>query len=152
MTVSFSWNRPVTAIINDAVLRDGKTLKYMAVTWHRLYDRFVPMDAGVMAHDAVDYLVEGGEGIIHHKSPYAHYQYEGEKYVDPVTGAAGFLTAGGWFSRAGVAKVPSGEALLYDKSRHPLATKRWDEAAKAAGFGKELAKSLEAYLRAGGSE
>jgi hypothetical protein len=78
--VDFSWERPPKSIINDKVLRNGATLKFAAVTWHKLYDPFVPMDTGLLAHDAIDYLVEGDAGIIHHKAPYASRIYYGEGY------------------------------------------------------------------------
>jgi hypothetical protein len=77
--VEFKWNRPVNQIIEDATGGE-KTLRFIASTWHRLYDPFVPMDTGTLAHDAVDYSIEGDTAIIHHKAPYAHRQYTGEGF------------------------------------------------------------------------
>ena len=73
--VDFQWLRPVKSIINEKVLHNDKTLLFMASTWNRLYDPFVPMDTGLLAHDAVDTYVEGNAGIIHHKAPYAAAVY-----------------------------------------------------------------------------
>lgn len=75
--VIFNWNRPVSQIITDVTGGD-KTLKFMAVTWHRLYDPWVPMDTGTLAHDAIEYSVESGKGVIRHKAPYAGRTYRGE--------------------------------------------------------------------------
>lgn len=69
-----------------------------------------------------------GTGEVHVYDPaveYAHYMYEGEKYVDPVYRKGGFYTEDyGWWSRPGVTKVPSGEPLFYS---NPKAEAHWDE-------------------------
>lgn len=78
VNVDFTWLRPVNQIIADNVLKGNATLLFMASTWNRLYDPFVPMDTGMLAHDAVDTFVEYGVGIIHHKVPYAAKMYYGE--------------------------------------------------------------------------
>lgn len=60
---------------------------------------------------------------------YAHYVYEGEKYVDPVYRVGGFYAPDyGWWSRKGVRKIPSGEPLFYT---NPKAEAHWDEIAMA---------------------
>lgn len=59
--------------------------------------------------------------------PYAHYVYEGEVYVDPQTGKGAFYNPNyGFWSRPGVAKVPSGRQMVYSQ---PNAVSHWDEAA-----------------------
>jgi hypothetical protein len=118
MAVIFKWNKPIGQIITG-VLGDDKTALFAAETWHRLYDKFVPMDSGSLAHDAVDHYVEKGVGIIHHKAPYAYRQYEGESFN-------------------------------FSTEKHPLATARWDEAAKQAGLGATLAKDIQNYIKRGG--
>jgi hypothetical protein len=52
--IDFKWNKSVDKIINDKVLKNGATLKFAAVTWHKLYDPFIPMDTGALAHDTVE--------------------------------------------------------------------------------------------------
>lgn len=73
-----------------------------------------------------------GTGEVHVYDPlveYAHYQYEGEKYVDPVYRKGAFFSPDyGFWSRKGVKKVPSGEPLHYT---NPNATSHWDETAIA---------------------
>ena len=76
--VDFKWNQPINKIIADRV-KNNATLLFMATTWQKLYDPFVPMDTGMMAHDSVDIYVENGEGIIHHKAPYAAANYHGDR-------------------------------------------------------------------------
>ena len=72
-----------------------------------------------------------GSGLVEWNSPYARYQYYGKVMVDPATGAAGFLTEEGWFSRRGASKVLTGRDLQYSKQSHPKACRLWFEAAKA---------------------
>jgi hypothetical protein len=76
------------------------------------------MDTGMLAIGQVDYYTQNGEGIIHHKAPYALRQYEGDNFN-------------------------------FRKTEHPLATARWDVAAKQAGKAKQLAEDTEAYIRRG---
>ena len=73
----FKWSRTVDQIVDEKVNKKGKTLLFMASTWQRLYDPFVPMDTGLLAHDSVDVYVEDGAGVIHHKAPYAAITYYG---------------------------------------------------------------------------
>ena len=53
-------------------------------------------------------------GQLVYPAPYAHYLWVGLKRVDPVTGAAGFLTPEGWRSRKGVSKVRTDVPLNFD--------------------------------------
>lgn len=63
-------------------------------------------------------------------APYAHYQYMGEIYGDPETGAGGYYTDGyGWWSRKDVAKIPTGRSLEYHE---PGTGAKWFETAKQA--------------------
>lgn len=117
--LNFSWLRPKDKIINDRVLHDGKTLMFMASTWWKLYDPFIPMDTGMLAHDTVDVYVQGDVGIIHHKAPYAEDAYN----------AVG---------------------REFRKEKHPLATAKWDEAAKTAGKKDVLIKDTQAFIKKGG--
>ena len=80
--------------------------------------------------------------------PYAAYQYNGEIYVDPKTGAGGFLTDEGWKSRRGVKKVRSGRPLKYQKE-NPYSTDHWDEKAAKAGQLDKLYRTLNDGLSSG---
>ena len=66
---------------------------------------------------------------VYKRQPYAHYLWEGIVYVDPQTGAAGFLLPDGtWRSRAGITKVKSGKSLVFTRAS---AKPHWIEPAKA---------------------
>lgn len=71
--VKLTWNKSTMQIARDT-MGGEQTLRFMAVTWHRLYNQWVPMDTGTLA-DNVDYSVEGNMGIIHHKAPYSDRIY-----------------------------------------------------------------------------
>lgn len=81
-----------------------------------------------------------GSGVVQWKTPYAHYQYEGIKYVDPVSHASrSYIPNVGYRSRQYVRKVPSGEPLQY----HTEGTgDHWFETAKAAN-GKEWIQNVK---------
>lgn len=75
---------------------------------------------------------------------YAHYMYEGEKYVDPVYRVGGFFSPSfGWWSRPGVKKVPSGEPLFYTRE---TAEAHWDDVAYAR-HGKDWLKVVKRAMR-----
>ena len=58
---------------------------------------------------------------------YAHYQYEGKVYVDPVYRCGGFfIPEVGWKSRRGVQKVPTSRPLRYGGG-NPEAHDHWDQ-------------------------
>lgn len=86
------------------------------------------------------------DGKLFYPGAYFNYLWNGEKYVDPVTKAAGFLTEDGWKSRKGVAKIPSGEPLNYDQSANPLAGAKWVERA-ANDHKEEWVQSLQEYIK-----
>ncbi len=75
-SIFFQWNKPIPQIIKETTGGDA-TARFMAVSWHRLYDQFVPMDSGTLAHDDIEYEVKNGVGYVHHTAPYAHRMYTG---------------------------------------------------------------------------
>ncbi len=44
----------------------------------------------------------------------------------------------------------NGIGLRHSKEKHPLATAKWDEAAKKAGKAKDLARDIQALIKRGG--
>lgn len=62
---------------------------------------------------------------ITYESPYAHYQYIGELYIDPKYKKGAFYSEDyGYWSRPGIAKENSGKSLNY----HTLGTgSQWDK-------------------------
>ena len=111
--------------------------------WKRLIDPYTPKDTGLLMQGAnlkpwqIEYI-----------QPYSAYMYYGEVYVDPVTGASGFLTDMGWMSRPGVKKVPSGRTFNYQKN-NPYSTDHWDVKAAEAGQLNKLYRTLNNALHSG---
>lgn len=75
-------------------------------------DEFIPFRNGGLRSSLT--FPEGLEGgILEYNTPYAHYQYMGEVYVNPRYNASGYQTADGvWHGWKGP-KVPSGRHLKY---------------------------------------
>lgn len=71
-------------------------------------DQFIPFKTGALKQSA---MIEE-DGIAWH-TPYAHYQYIGEKYVNPKTGKSGYVGKDGMWHGWKGQKIPSGEPLQY---------------------------------------
>lgn len=128
-------------VIQDLGLGYGGKTQLLVTQTARDYMRpYVPVLNNVLRNSAV--LVDGNTAV-EYRTPYAHYQYVGEKYIDPVLGIAGFYTEeDGWKSRRGVIKVPSGEPLRYS---NPMASARWDKK-MIQERGSEFERSLQRAL------
>lgn len=111
--------------------------------WKRIIDPYTPKDTGLTMESARIYPWR-----IHYIQPWSAYVYNGELYVDPVTGAGGFLTSEGWMSRPGVKKIPSGKPLNYQKN-NPYSTDHWDEKADQVGQKEKLYRTLNNALQSG---
>lgn len=145
MKIEFDWDKPIPEIAFDKT-GGSEGLLFLANEAARLMDPYVPAKNLVLAQNKMIYQ-EGDHAVIHYLSPYAHYQYKGELYVDPITEKGAFTNGEGLFwSRPGVAKKPSGRKLEYNTFRHPLATSKWDEAMMAARK-DDLIQGYENYLR-----
>ena len=82
-----------------------------------------------------------------YNSPYAHYQWEGKLYVDPITGKGAFYDPDyGFWSRPGVTKIPTDIPLNYSKEQNPLATSHWEVPAYNA-FKDTVARAVTNYLK-----
>lgn len=143
--IQIHWNKDEDTIAKEAAgIPQG--LLALASAAERLMDPYVPADQLALAQNVRTY-VEGDSGIVHYQSPYAHYQWEGKLYVDPITKKGAFTNGEGLFwSRSGVAKKPTGKKLKYRTFRHPLATSHWEKAMMAARK-EDLARAYENYLR-----
>jgi len=91
--------------------------------------RYVPIDTGTLRGEINEINVaNAGTGQIFVYPPssaYGHYQHEGIVYKDPVYNYAGLFSPDyGWFSRKGVAKVPSTQLLQY---QDPTARRNWGQ-------------------------
>lgn len=115
----------------------GRVQQMFTVTCAKEMDAYVPMQQGVLKNTRVI-----GPDSVTYNVPYARMMYYGKVMVDPVTGAAGFLTAEGWRSRKGVRKVPSDREFNYHGA--PKRGKLWDKrmwAAKKAKIVNDIANA-----------
>jgi hypothetical protein len=120
------------------------TQLFAASEYKRLMEPYVPANNLILARSARVSATETS-GEVEYNVPYAHYQYEGELYVDPITGKGAFTNGERFWSRPGVAKVPSGRKLHYNTAKHPLATDHWDKAA-AVAEGDTMTREIEAFI------
>lgn len=91
--------------------------------------RRMPVDTGMLRSEtmAINSYTRGRVYMYPPNSEYGHYQYKGVLYVDPVYGKGAFFSPEyGFWSRPGVAKVPSDRKLTYSQ---PNAVARWGEVA-----------------------
>ena len=148
MKVEFEWKKDFSTLVSEKTGgSDG--LLFLANEAARLMDPYVPASqAEVLAQNLAVYQ-EDDHAVIHYLSPYAHYQWEGKLYVDPITKKGAFTNGGGLFwSRPGVAKKPTDRPLKHKKTVHPLATSHWDKAMMTARK-QDLVTSYAAYLERG---
>ena len=137
----------VTTIINDPGgtinrILDDDVGKFVASEWSRYFAKYVPMREGALAQNI---SIEPYQ--VTYNSPYAHYQWEGKLYVDPITGKGAFYDPDyGFWSRPGVTKIPTDTPLNYSKEQNPLATSHWEVPAYNA-FKDTVARAVTNYLK-----
>ncbi len=119
-----------------------KVGRFASKEWHRLLKPFVPQRTKQLVNNVT---YEPWEYT--HNVPYAGYIYRGEKYVDPEYKKGGFTNGNIWWSRKGVTKMPSGQDLNFRKDMAKYASKEWDKAGTNAGKDKDLAQSIENYIK-----
>ncbi|MGI6068910.1 MAG: minor capsid protein [Blautia sp.] len=147
MDAEFKWDKPLIKIASEVTGgRDGQL--FFANEAARFMDPYVPADNLVLSQK-IEITADEKKGVIHYDNPYAHYQWEGELYVDPKTGKGAFYDGERFWSRPDTAKVPSGKPLHYSNFRHPLATSHWDKAMMTARK-SDLVRSLNDYLKGRG--
>lgn len=101
-------------IIDKYGLEGGRTQKVIDSIFMGYLDKYMPMDSGQMITSMYT-STKVGSGEININTPYAHYQHEGIKYVDPKYGKGAFHDpiSGRYWSRPNIKKVPSEEKLNY---------------------------------------
>ena len=97
---------------------------------------YVPAQNLILSQN-VSVYTEDDRGIVEYRSPYSHYQWEGELYVSSMTGSP-------WASE-GEHKVPAGKPLNQSRFRHPLATSHWEKAMWTAK-GDAVTQAVQRYL------
>lgn len=136
---------PVRSIMDRlGVTVRGDVQKFHTANVRRRIQRYMPYRAGATIKLMV-IQSPADEPFIHVDVPYARMLYHGKVMVDPVTHAAGFLTANGWRSRKGVPKVVSDRDIEYTKTHNERAGPYWDRALMAAE-GAQMQAELQAYV------
>ena len=138
----------------------GRVQKHFTGEVIRWSDDYVPMDSGVLKNNTSELI--DGTGFTY-ESPYVHYQYIGDLYVDPIAKVGAFpirmingeekisfnndFELVGFKSRSGVPKVkdPKGRKLNnWNGKRGPYWVERmW------ADNGDTICRELENFIRSG---
>lgn len=130
MNIRLKWNRSQRELWNR--IFDEDTKLYLHTRLHVYCSPYVPMDSGTL-----DQTVEITPEYVHYKSPYAHFQWEGNVFVDD---------RGSPYARRNASKHATDRELHYSLDQHPLATAHWEQAMMAAK-GDALCADVTAYLR-----
>lgn len=101
-------------IIDKYGLENGRTQRVIDSAFMGYLDKYMPADSKQMITSMYN-STKVGSGEININTPYAHYQHEGVKYIDPKykIGAFHDPVSGRYWSRPGIKKVPSGQKLNY---------------------------------------
>jgi hypothetical protein len=141
--IRIEWRKPPAALTAEAFGRS--TQLFAANEFKRIMEPYVPADNNLILSDSARATATETRGAVLYNTPYAHYQYVGRLFVDPQTGKGAFTNGERFWSRPGVAKIPSSRRLKYKTFRHPLATSEWDKAALTAR-GPELIDAVTRFV------
>ena len=115
---------------------------FTAETCAKHMNPYVPKDSGTLSQN---YTTKPWK--VTYTSPYAHYQYVGVVY-GPSYPIFENGTVVGFYSPKGKKKHPTEKSIKYSKKQHPLATSKWDKAAKASK-GNVIAREIENFIKRG---
>ncbi len=102
-------------------------------------NKYVPFNVGALRNQ-----IDVGLDYITYMSPYAHYQYIGDLYVDPITLKGAFFEENyGFWSRPNTEKILSGKPLNYHT---PGTGSYWDKRMWSAE-GEQIIKDTENYMK-----
>lgn len=137
---------PVGAIMKRlGVTAHGDVQRFHTANARRRIQKYMPYRFGALIKLMI-VQSPADEPFIHVDAPQARMLYYGKVMVDPVTHAAGFLTANGWRSRKGVPKVVSNRDIEYTKTdKNPYAGPFWDRNLMAAE-GAVMQQDLQDYV------
>lgn len=131
---------PVSKIkANLGLGTNGETQRFFTEECARKMNKYVPYKNGGLQES-----IFVGDDYIDYRSPYSHYQYIGELYVDSKTGKGAFFNENyGYWSRPDTTKIPSGRPLNYHT---PGTGNYWDKRMWSAE-GKEIIKDVEKHMK-----
>lgn len=122
--------QPISTIkANLGIEPNGRVQRFFTHTCRVHMDKYVPYRDGNLRTS----IIEKSDSITY-ASPYAHYMYEGELYVDPETGSS--------WARKDVTKVPTGKDLVFHT---PGTGKHWDKRMWSAEK-EQVIKEVQDYI------
>ena len=144
-TVKIDVSDAATILKNHGLNPGGRVQEFFTSEIMRKADPYVPFLAGALRDSArvsedKCAIIYGGAG-----GRYAHYQWEGKLYVDPITKKGAFYSPTyGFWSRPGVNKEKTDRDLNYNGA--PLRGPRWVERCWI-NEKENIIKSTEAFMR-----
>lgn len=135
--------KPINQIkMRLGVESNGKVQRFATQRCYDHMEKYVPGgekgDLAKLVTIAYDYIT--------FVSPYAHYQYIGKLYVDPVYGKGAFFNENyGFWSRKDVEKIKTNTKLNY----HTSGTgSRWDKKMVSVEI-QDICREIQDYIRSG---
>lgn len=145
MELEIKWNKPPKEIVDEKT-RGKQGLLWLGNEFRKLMDEYVPSDTGELSTN-VQVNVEGNKATVHYMSPYAHYQYNGILFVDPVYNVGAFTNGQGkYWSRPGIAKKSAGRKLKHSTGKHSKARSQWDKPARKTQLPR-LVAAFQTYIK-----
>ena len=132
---------PVSKILKDhGVTPDGDVQKQLTREITNRLPAYMSLKTSVLQKSV---RIAGPTRIVVDQ-PYAHYQWAGKVWVDPVYHCGVLKPPDGWRSRYHVKKIPTDRDLTYDKTKNPNAGPKWDERLMKAE-GKAIGEMISEY-------
>lgn len=124
---------------------NGRVQKFFTNTCYKHMDKYVPYSGDTGRYHLRENVDIQADSITY-EMPYAHYQYEGKKYVMDNGKSAYYSPDYGFWSKKGEKKHDSGEKLIY----HTAGTgHHWDERMKSVEM-EDVIKAVQDYINRGG--
>jgi hypothetical protein len=139
MRVEVDYNNAALKV-EKAVRVDNQMRTYANAQLERYCAPYVPMQTGTLSQS-----VTVSPDCVQYHTPYARYQYNGVVYEPSIPIMQGGVVVG-FFSPPGQPKRPTGRAINYSRSYHPLAQAFWDKGAMAAHL-NDLLDDVAQYIR-----
>ena len=138
--------KPVKAIMKSHGLDTmGAVQQYHTRNVLQRIEKYMPKRTGVTIKNTQIASPVSGNAVNTFEN-YARFLHEGKLMVDPVTGAAGFMTADGWRSRKKVKKVKSNRPITYTLTHNAKAGPYWGRRLMAEE-GDAMLQDLKNYVR-----